>query len=64
MYKQRTGHGWHDAASSPSGPLNRLVELIRKPGDWRVEDGGEPQHPSVVPHAKQVTHGEPWPEEK
>jgi len=57
MYKERKGHGWHDAASSPNGLSSRLVELIRKPGRWHVADGGEPLHPSVVPHAD-LTQGE------
>jgi len=54
---------WH-AVSFQNGPLNRLAELIRKPGDWHVADSGSVlRHPlESVPRA--ITHGDPWPKEK
>jgi len=52
---------WH-AVSFQNGPLSRLAELIRKPGDWHVADSG-----SVLRHPLEsvsLIQGDPWPEEK
>jgi len=50
------GQRWHDVASSQSGPLNRLVALIKKPGHSHAV-GSEPKHPDAVPHLA-LTQGE------